>query len=84
MLRRIFGPNRDWGKTGVEKTIEGEALCSVPFNKHYLGDQIEKNKMGCASSMYEGEETCIQFWWENLREGDSLEDPSVHGRITLK
>jgi hypothetical protein len=24
------------------------------------------------------------FWWENLREGDHLEDPGVDGRIILK
>ena len=25
-----------------------------------------------------------RFWWENLREGDHLEDPGVEGRIILK
>jgi hypothetical protein len=24
------------------------------------------------------------FWWENLRDGDHLEDPSVDGRKILK
>jgi hypothetical protein len=24
------------------------------------------------------------FWWENLRQGDHLEDPGIHGRIILK
>jgi hypothetical protein len=27
---------------------------------------------------------CIGFWWENLNEGDHLEDPVVDGRIILK
>jgi hypothetical protein len=26
----------------------------------------------------------IWLWWENLRNGDSLEDPGVDGRIILK
>jgi hypothetical protein len=24
------------------------------------------------------------FWWENLREGDHLEDPGIVGKIILK
>jgi hypothetical protein len=24
------------------------------------------------------------FWWEDLREGDHLEDPGIDGRIILK
>ena len=30
------------------------------ITKHYSGDQIEKNEMGGACSMYGGEERCIQ------------------------
>ena len=27
---------------------------------------------------------CTEFWWENLRERDDLEDPGVDGRIILR
>jgi hypothetical protein len=33
---------------------------SVIFTKYYSGDPIEKNEMGEASSIYGGEERCIQ------------------------
>jgi len=36
--------------------------------------------MGGACSIYGGEER----WWENLREGDHLEDPGVDVRIILR
>ena len=29
-------------------------------------------------------EVCTRFWWGNMREGDSLEDPGVDGRIILR
>jgi hypothetical protein len=29
-------------------------------------------------------ETCIGFWWGNLRERDHWGDPGVDGRIILK
>ena len=33
--------------------------------KYYLGDQVKKNEMGGACSMYGGEERCKQgFVWE--------------------
>jgi hypothetical protein len=34
--------------------------------------------------MYRGEERCIEFWRENLRERDHLEDPGVDVRIILR
>jgi hypothetical protein len=32
----------------------------------------------------ENGEMHTEFWWENLREGDHLDDPSADGRIMLK
>ena len=38
------------------------------LSKYYLGDQIEKNKMGWACSIYGRgrEEVYTGFWWGNL------------------
>jgi len=35
-------------------------LIYILLIKYYSGDQIEKNEMGIACSMYGGEERCIQ------------------------
>ena len=35
-------------------------LCTALTTRHYSGDKIEKNVMGGARSMYEGQEKCIQ------------------------
>jgi hypothetical protein len=41
--------------------------------------------MSRACSTYGRQERYIQvFWWNNLREGDRLEDPGIDGRIILK
>jgi len=34
--------------------------------------------------VWERGEVYTAFWWENLREGDHLEDPGVDGKITLR
>jgi hypothetical protein len=66
----------------VEKTTKRGAYCPVCLTKYYLGDQIEKNEMGGARSMYGGQERCIQsFGGETLRKRDHLGDPGIDGRI---
>jgi len=45
---------------GVEKTTHWGVSWSVLLTKYYSGDQIKKNKMGRACSMYGGEERCIK------------------------
>jgi len=49
------------------------------------GDQIEKNKIGKACSMYGGKEEAYKgFWWGNPGERDCSEDPGINGRIVLR
>jgi hypothetical protein len=50
-----------------------------------LGDQIEKTGVRGACSTYGGRvEMYAEFYWENLREGDHLEDRGINFRIILK
>ena len=50
-----------------------------------MGDQVEKNEMGGACSVFVGEERPIQsFGGGDLRERDHLEDPGVDGRTILR
>ena len=53
--------------------------------KYCSGDQIEKNRMGGACSVFGEEERCIQgFWWENARKRGHLGYPGVDGEIILR
>jgi len=49
--------------------------------KYRSGDQIVKNEMGGSCST---DGVYAEFWWENRRERDHLEDPGVYGRIILR
>ena len=47
--------------------------------------QIKKNEMGGICGIYGGTgEVDTGFWWGHLREGDSLENLGVDGRIILE
>jgi hypothetical protein len=65
VLSRIFGPKRD-EVTGEWRRLHNEELYDLySLTKYYLGDQIEKNEMGGAYSMYGGHKRFIQdFGWE--------------------
>jgi len=52
-------------------------------HQFYAVYQIEKNEMGGACSMFEGQ-VYTGLWWGKLRERDQLEDPNVDGRIILR
>ena len=70
----ILGPKRDEVKGEWRGLHNEELLWSVILTKYYLGDQIEKNDMGGAYSMYACQEGCVQgFGWEYLRERNHLD-----------
>jgi len=59
MLRRILGSEND-DITEVWRRLHNGALRSILLSKYYLSDQIKKNQMGRACSMYGRQEICIQ------------------------
>jgi hypothetical protein len=73
VLRGIFGPERD------EVTGEWRKLHNEELNDLYCSKNIVRVKV----SLMRGRETCIDLWWENMRERDHWGDPGVNGRITL-
>jgi DhnA family fructose-bisphosphate aldolase class Ia len=49
----------------------------------YPGDQVKKNEMDEACSMY-GVAVRVGFWWGKLRDRDHLEDLGVDAMIMLE
>ena len=84
MLRRIFGP-----KVG-EVTGEWRKLYKEEINDPYCTPSIvwviKSRRMrwaghvACMGSV----EVYTEFWWENVRDRDHLEDTGVDGRIVLR
>jgi hypothetical protein len=74
------------GNWEMGKTTQYGVLCFVSFTKYNLGDQIKKNKMGRACSLYgEGKgEMRTGFWWGNLTERGHLEGVDIDGRTKIK
>jgi hypothetical protein len=75
-------PQSGWNPIINNSNIQ---FLSVLLTQYYSSDQIEKNEMGGAYSMYGGRvEVYTRFWWANLRQRDHLEDPGVDGRVILR
>jgi hypothetical protein len=62
LILRVFGNRvlRRNDVTGVEKTASKTASCSVFLTRYNTGDQIKKNMVDGACSMYGGRERCMQ------------------------
>jgi hypothetical protein len=84
VLRRIFGPKRDniteeWRKLHNEELY---ALYSAPSINRALKSRILR--WACYIARMGREEVHTGLCWENLREEDHMEHPSLDKRIILK
>jgi hypothetical protein len=76
VLRRIFGPKREWRKLHNEELNDGYSSPNIV--------SVIKLRMRWAGHVEcMGGEVYTGFWWGNLRETDHLEDPGIDGRIML-
>ena len=77
VLRRIFGPKREWRKLHNEK--RNHLYCSPNILR------VTKSKrMRWAGNVACMEKSRRVFWWGNLSEADRWEDPGVDGEIMLR
>ena len=77
----------EYSLTCTRKVRFAETVCGdyAMVRDEDSGDQIEKNEIGGACSMYGGEERCVQgFGGETWGGRDHMEDPGVNGRIILR
>jgi hypothetical protein len=84
VLRRIFGPKRD-EVTGEWRRLHNKEVYALYSSPNIIRFIKSRRQIGGACSTYGSEERCMQgFSKKNLRDGDHLKTPCVHGRIILK
>jgi hypothetical protein len=85
VLRKISRPRKpevteDWRKLHNEAPRD---MCS-PTNIIWTIISRIMKWVGRVARMGDSKKANTVCWWENPREGDHLEDPSIDGRILLK
>ena len=84
VLRRIFGSKTE-EVTEEWRRLRKEDLYALNSSPDII--LLIKSRMrwaGHVTSRGKGEVYHTGFWWENLREGNHLEDPGVDGKVILK
>jgi hypothetical protein len=82
VLRRIFGPKRD-EVTGEWRRLHNKELHDVYASPNIIR-VIKSRRMRWAGHVWGRGEVHTGFWWEDLREGDHLEDIGIDVRIIFK
>ena len=84
VLRRILGAKRA-EVTGERRKLHGEELNDLYCSLNIVR-VIKWRRMRWAGHVayVGGEMWHTEFWWENLREKDHLQDPGLDGKIILR
>jgi len=77
VLRRVFGPKREWRKLHNEELSDVYPLPNIVL-------VVKSRRMRWAGHVARMGEGCTGFWWGNLRERDQWGDPDADGRIILR
>jgi hypothetical protein len=76
VLRRIFGPKRDY-VTGEWRKLHNEEL----HNLYSSPDIVKASEVGMGWNAWERKEKCTRFWWESPKERNHSEDQNINGRM---